>query len=637
MRAFQPGSVLGLWPMSSSPGAFSTEIADARSITLIIHGIGYATHNKLLTSAVKGYDTSRLGGLADRIRLPECPSITGPKGAESLVLQDATGPHFLVALPWSTRIRLSQIAQWSSVAFLVVGVLMAGVFPLRNQLDSLAEWLMTWSHMIAAGAILVVLELFSHLLDPSSSERKFSPPVGYMLIPPLLIMALDYFVKGSWLWIPLGILLAILWLRGVTIVLRCLWIAPTFWWRFALAMLAIGLTLPQLGLIRIAREVSARSAQRAETARSAAEAKRRAAIERFLLSHEYPLSHALLEGHSGSYPALEAGGSHVARPAEHTRRPGYTSHLTKEDYLRAASDSKGSLSAANQGLNLIDDAPPFLGGIDPSELLDARFKDGIYDIPGAGKCEVKETETGHTVRRVDPEKESDVVTWPIFSSKLIVLGVCVVLCWLAMLLGWMLDFAIDVLHYGGSERDRTLLIDRTANAIRWLHERAPQAPIIVVGHSLGSVISAHAVASLTEGQTWLRQLVLVTLGSPLNYLKRAFPEAVTDVRALSQSLCPQIRWINLWRRGDVIGKTLDIDGNSTVQYCVGRGGHANYWSDGEVWRAVARETLGVNSVAPVRSSGAGEFCLFERRLGVLVFTAITLLAFFGAGLWFIRF
>jgi hypothetical protein len=124
------------------------------------------------------------------------------------------------------------------------------------------------------------------------------------------------------------------------------------------------------------------------------------------------------------------------------------------------------------------------------------------------------------------------------------------------------------------------------------------------------------------------------MGSPLNYISRAFPKSVPPVRQLADAICAAgVRWINLWRRSDPIGKFLDIGDRGTIQYCVEKGGHLGYWSGAAVWRAVAFRALGIGDGSSAKAIGGTNACVFERRLGLLVFCSIVVLSGCGVGLW----
>jgi hypothetical protein len=109
---------------------------------------------------------------------------------------------------------------------------------------------------------------------------------------------------------------------------------------------------------------------------------------------------------------------------------------------------------------------------------------------------------------------------------------------------------------------------------------------------------------------------------------------VQRVRELADALrAAHVRWINLWRRSDPIGKFLEIGDIETVQYCVGPGGHPDYWSGGVVWKAVAFEALGIGARSPKQIIGAAEACVLECRLGLLVFASVVVIVSVGVGLW----
>jgi hypothetical protein len=222
-----------------------------------------------------------------------------------------------------------------------------------------------------------------------------------------------------------------------------------------------------------------------------------------------------------------------------------------------------------------------------------------------------------------------------FRHAMTVMGVCLLLCVLVMSFHWVLDFALDVLYFVGKAEHRSALVKGSAAVIAWFHENAPETPLLVVGHSLGSVIAAHALTSPGLAAGCLRRTLLVTMGSPLNYVGCVFPQAAQTARQLANTLgTAGVRWLNLWRSWDVIGKGLELGGNGAVQYCLGWGRHPNYWADGRVWRAVAHEAF-AGGEAAVREPGATPVprSLVERSLGVLVVLAIAVLAVCGAEIW----
>lgn len=480
-KSSQPRSLGDLMPLSHEPELATSDLASARSITLMIHGVGNTTDQRLLTAAANGYYESGLGVISERLTLSECPNLFGKNGAESMVFQGSGGPHFLVALPWAQP-GLSGIALGLAVVLLALAALATATFEFRDTIDELRNWLRPLSYRLVAYLIIMALSYFAYLLNPHKAKGEFRPPSVFIVILPLvLLLGLEYFVEATWLWIPFALLAVTLWLMWTWIVMRCLSMAPTLRWRLALATLIVALALPASALVFVAWRFAGR-------------------------------------------------------------------------------------------------------------YSDAQFV-----------------------------------------SKLSVVVICVALCLLLWFFSWLLDFGLDMLNYVGHEKLRAFLIDGTTNTIKWFHDRAPDTPIAVTH----SVIASHAISSLSALEPCLRQIVLVTLGSPLNYLNRAFPESVQGSRGLSQAICARVRWINLWRRYDLVGKALNIETTGTLQYCVGSGGHPNYWSDGAVWRAVAREALGVSDGTERQVLSTRGTCLFERWLGPLVFAAITVIALCGAGLWVI--
>ena len=206
----QPGAGV-LFPLLALPEAISSNLASARSITIIVHGVGKATNETILNEAAKGYVASGLGGRSERLTLSECPTLADKNGADALVLLDAEGPHVLVALPWAgSRTRLSAIAQWSAVAVLGLTALATLVFAIRDPLFAIVHWLRPWSHRLLAYLACVVPSFLSWLLT-STNTRRFEPPsMSILALPPLLLVALLGLVKGTWLWMLMALLVGTL-------------------------------------------------------------------------------------------------------------------------------------------------------------------------------------------------------------------------------------------------------------------------------------------------------------------------------------------------------------------------------------------------------------------------------------------
>jgi hypothetical protein len=589
--------------------AWTADLYAARSLTLIVHGVGAATSDGLLRAASDGYIGSDLGGISRRTVLTDCPSLTGGEGADSLVIQTSGGSHFVVALPWAQRrTRLSAVAILIAGLLLILTVVMSVTFVFRGTLEWLEHWLASWTHRLVAYAVMTGFGFLVYLLRPNPTEREFQRPSMFnLLLPLLLLLGLMSFVEGTWLWIATAALVFALWLISTMIVGRCLLIAPTVGWRMALAALIVAISLPSAAIVRIARH----SATRADEQYQAADS---------------PFTSPLIHLPPGTWEALERK-THANDPAESAA----PQPPTPKTSSRKAENSKPH---SNQNQRSKEETEPVNRLSRPAKSVPvARDYDSLADIEASDSI-LNDRED--SIKALSSYKPSvvDLVTGPEFVTKLTLAAVCVVLCLFVMCFHWLLDFGFDVLHYGGNEKHRTLLIESLTKSIRWFHAQAPDASIIVVGHSLGSVAAAQTIASSLACESWLSHVVLVTLGSPLNYIGRVFPKSVPPTRKLADAICAaNVRWINLWRRSDPIGKFLDIGDIETVQYCVGPGGHLDYWSGGVVWKAVAFEALGIGARSPNQIIGAAEACVLERRLGVLVFASVVVLALCGVGLW----
>jgi hypothetical protein len=147
------------------------------------------------------------------------------------------------------------------------------------------------------------------------------------------------------------------------------------------------------------------------------------------------------------------------------------------------------------------------------------------------------------------------------------------------------DLLIDVISYVANARRRMMLVETLSQIITKVDQARGGIPLILVGHSLGSVLLTHAIPDLSGGPA-----VLVTCGSPLDLMARGFPSVVSTGQAIGSRILGSSRvqhWINLYRDADYVGRSLKV-GNSPAfsENSIGDGGHANYFSDARFWRAV---------------------------------------------------
>jgi len=149
-----------------------------------------------------------------------------------------------------------------------------------------------------------------------------------------------------------------------------------------------------------------------------------------------------------------------------------------------------------------------------------------------------------------------------------------------------LDLVGDIVFYVGQPERRRNVEARMLKIIDWVRDNASHADIIVVGHSLGSVLVSHCLKN-TSAMPAPRKLLLTTLGSPLSIMSHVFPghiltpDQLLDIYSTSRSVS---FWMNLWRDSDWIGRSLHMASTDNfAEISVGNGLHPNYWADSRIW------------------------------------------------------
>jgi hypothetical protein len=150
----------------------------------------------------------------------------------------------------------------------------------------------------------------------------------------------------------------------------------------------------------------------------------------------------------------------------------------------------------------------------------------------------------------------------------------------------VLDLVGDVVFYVGQAERRREVEDTMLSIITWVRENSPHAEIIVVGHSLGSVLVSHCLKDTTAIDR-SRSLLLVTLGSPLPMMSHVFPKHILTPSCLLERYSKNRSvsfWMHFWRDSDWIGRSLHIGPSvNFAEVSVGDGPHENYWADPRVW------------------------------------------------------
>jgi hypothetical protein len=234
-------------------------------------------------------------------------------------------------------------------------------------------------------------------------------------------------------WIPVALLAVALWGMASMIVLRCLQIVPTPGWKTALIALILAMTLPSAAIVRIARHSAIRT-------------------EQGYPSPDSPLRQVDLP------PFLDGTIDPVVEPS--------VTDIPKEKKGEAA---EGNFAGRKPAVNEEASSAKTVRSKSPSttDYLLHSDRDLRADEEASKALLYGPDRARNGVLNQQPPNIIDLVTGREFLARLVLAGICVVLCVLVMSFHWLLDFGFDVLHYGGHEKHRTFLYNLTQPRITW--------------------------------------------------------------------------------------------------------------------------------------------------------------------------
>jgi Lipase (class 3) len=543
------------------------DLATAESFTILVHGVGDEESEDLLKRASDGYSDSGIKKTIARRPLPECPSLDKKKVADALFIHGEHGGHFVIAFPWNQRYRLAWYTKACLLSFLLLTFITIGAF----LVDKTGSF-----HSFILGSLV---RMISH---PHNVGSELG---GSLLL--IILMVLEWTITwwAPWSWVLGGILIALLLMQSWRIIIRCIPIAQQTNWRLILTMLGFALTI-----------LSAASV------------------------------------HTLWYVSKQMPTTNFDRPDLYDLQSKLLPEWIYGPYNQWRYDKVES-KAVSMNTNLLPEAPP-----DKPQIIESASKHAAYK-----QTEPTSVSPPSDINKQSPLRSNEALelsakqsnrTNQILHSDFAICLLLLLICVLGVSLIWKfdcyLDLALDVLDYAGKEKNNTMMFGRLQSVIRDLQSQAPNAHFIVVGHSLGSVIASHAVSSISDSDAPLGKLTLITLGSPLNYLCRVFPNVVKTPHQLSVAICSKARWINLWLSSDIVGKELDTKRGELLQYCVGKGSHTDYWKDGSVWKAVVYESLKAGDYPPKEPTKS----ILEAHLSLITLSSMVVLLVCGFVLWY---
>lgn len=160
-----------------------------------------------------------------------------------------------------------------------------------------------------------------------------------------------------------------------------------------------------------------------------------------------------------------------------------------------------------------------------------------------------------------------------------------------------LKLMLDILLYVSDDAYRTSILDALERQIGDASSQLERPTLVIIGHSLGSVIAADFVVSrLKPGQ--FSAITLVTAGSPISrmfqhiYPDHLIPRCHENI-AKRAAACGNFKWLNYYRRFDGVGARLDLPSGQSFVEAVSPlisdplRSHTGYWSEPEFHAFVA--------------------------------------------------
>ena len=153
----------------------------------------------------------------------------------------------------------------------------------------------------------------------------------------------------------------------------------------------------------------------------------------------------------------------------------------------------------------------------------------------------------------------------------------------------LLDLTLDLPLYLGNprgEKIREVVVGRIKEAM------AKTGGVVLIGHSLGSVIAYDVAKRNMDTGNPLNIKTLITMGSPLKWvtdIRRAEDGEVGPINSVAMSL-PGVRWINIYDKEDPIALKDELPDTmfrdvENVQIASGKkfiAAHTCYWTDNNV-------------------------------------------------------